>query len=370
MNGPLVSVFIPYYNDSQFLRDSIESVLNQSYKNFELILLNHASTDNSRAIAHAYNDKRIKHIDMLKNLGAGSAVLMEEYLKIAQGKYAKLFCADDIMLPNCLETLVRNMEQNPNIDIIWADMEYVNEKQKSLKTKWSLERPYFSFEYNETDVLKKLFDGIGFLPYPSSIIKMDILKNIQKDPTFIMLVDMNIWAKALIQGAKTMFINDVVCKYRIHKNQTASSVNKNKVWIRSYFESIAYIQTFNQIKDVSLIKELCKYVPFIDELTQKDEEFFPFVLAYNNLNVKRPDVYRSSAYLYIHSLLLDPEKSKKLEDRFGFGIKEFRDLYSVEVKMKKAPKDLGVAKLIYLLLLRILKKITLRDLFEKKKYTE
>lgn len=67
----LVSIFVPYYNDCAFLRDCIDSILNQSYKNFELILLDHASTDGSSQIAKAYTDGRIKHISLQKNLGAG-----------------------------------------------------------------------------------------------------------------------------------------------------------------------------------------------------------------------------------------------------------------------------------------------------------
>ena len=90
---PLVSVFIPYYNDDKFLRESIEAVLNQSYKNLELILVNHASTDSSRDIAHSYDDDRIVHIDMPINYGAGSGKLLKEFLKVAKGKYSKLLCA-------------------------------------------------------------------------------------------------------------------------------------------------------------------------------------------------------------------------------------------------------------------------------------
>ena len=61
-----VSVLIPYYNDREFFRQSIESVLNQTYKDFELILVNHATTDDCREIAHSYNDDRIIHLDMDK----------------------------------------------------------------------------------------------------------------------------------------------------------------------------------------------------------------------------------------------------------------------------------------------------------------
>ena len=76
-----VSVLIPYYNDREFLRQSIESVLNQTYKDFELILVNHATTDDCREIAHSYNDDRIIHLDMDKNYGAGTGLIIWEILR-------------------------------------------------------------------------------------------------------------------------------------------------------------------------------------------------------------------------------------------------------------------------------------------------
>ena len=84
---PLVSVFLPYYNDRRYLKEAIESVLNQTYPNWELILLNHATEDDCREIAHSYKDNRIVHIDMEENLGAGGGILFEKMLLASSGKY-------------------------------------------------------------------------------------------------------------------------------------------------------------------------------------------------------------------------------------------------------------------------------------------
>ena len=116
-NKPLVSVFIPYYNDQEYLKDSIESVLNQSYENWELNLCNHASTDKSREIAHSYKDERIKHVDMPKNYGAGGGLVFKTMLDVAKGKYVKPFCAVDFLYVDCLEKMVSFMEENPSVTI-------------------------------------------------------------------------------------------------------------------------------------------------------------------------------------------------------------------------------------------------------------
>ena len=138
-NKPLISVFVPYYNDKNVIRDCIDSILTQTYDNFELILFNHASTDGSRDIAHSYNDSRIIHIDAEKNLGAGSGGNITISLPYMHGKYIKLLCADDMLKQDALESLVNCLENNPEKDIVFADMDYVDENCKPLNTKWSKE---------------------------------------------------------------------------------------------------------------------------------------------------------------------------------------------------------------------------------------
>lgn len=385
---PLVSVFIPYYNDEAFIKDSIESVLNQTYKNFELILLNHASTDSSREIAHSYKDNRIIHLNVEKNLGAGSGVLMLEFLKVAKGKYVKLFCADDIMKPDCIEVLVNYLEENPDKDIVFADMDYVDIKKNALNTKWSEQRPHFSFEHDELEVLKWLFRGIGFIPYPSSMVRTEVLRCANIDRTFVMLIDMGIWADILIKGKKLKFIKNTLVWYRIHNGQTASAHSKRLVMTRSTFESLKYISIFNRIKDVNLIKFLCSDVPFIDTLTAKDIEFFPFIIAYHNLK-NNCNPYRYNAYMYIHDLMNDDTKREKITERFGFGIKEFRELYSYVpplpqvVVTKQSPfktwknklyskniKNLRLGELAFLYFRRSLNILTLKEVKRKKALKE
>lgn len=123
-----VSILIPYYNDSDFLPLAIESILEQSFEDFELILINHASTDNSREIAHSYYDKRIIHIDTEKNYGAGTGINLKKFLKVATGEYTKLFCADDMLYKDGLKILVEYMEKHPEKDVAFGDVEFIDKK--------------------------------------------------------------------------------------------------------------------------------------------------------------------------------------------------------------------------------------------------
>ena len=122
---PLVSILLPYYNDKAFLADAIESVLGQTYQNFELVLFNHASTDGSRDIAHSYNDSRIIHVEAEKNLGAGATYNLALSLKQMTGSYFKTMCADDILCQDCLENMVMYAQENPTKDLIFGNLEFV-----------------------------------------------------------------------------------------------------------------------------------------------------------------------------------------------------------------------------------------------------
>ena len=363
-SSPFVSVFIPYYNDRAFLRDSIESVLNQSYENFELVLLNHASTDDSRKIARSYKDPRIRHIDVEKNLGAGSGVLMLKFLEIARGKYAKLFCADDIMRPQCIEILVDYLEKNSDWDIVSADVEYVDAEKKSLGTKWSLQRPTFSFENDSNKSLKFLFAGISFVSYPASLIRIESLKQADIDKSFVMMMDMGIWADLLIKGKKLVFVKDVVVDYRIHNLQASSSANAPVVYRRSFFESLKFCEYFYKIRDFETLKFLCPDSPFIDKMDENDVDMFEFVIAHHYLTCGN-ETYKINGYLHMHDILQDDVLRYKTEKRFGFGIKEFRAIYSTPLPFVAAPKSLGLFKLLYLLFRRLWIIITFKEIKRK-----
>lgn len=135
MNTPLVTVITSYYNDQAFLKDAIDSVLAQTYKNWELILINHASTDSSRDIAHSYKDERIKHIDLHQNYGATGNFLAQTGLKNANGEFIKFLSADDILKPNALNTLLQAALTN-QADLVFGNLEFIDIHKNLLGKNW------------------------------------------------------------------------------------------------------------------------------------------------------------------------------------------------------------------------------------------
>jgi len=119
---PLVSVLTPFYNEEPFLRECIESVLAQGYTNFELVLVDNASTDGSRAIAEEYvrRDNRIRlvtsdeHVGVMDNLNRAAREISP------QAQYVKYCFGDDWIYPACLEQMVAKLEANPRVGSVCA----------------------------------------------------------------------------------------------------------------------------------------------------------------------------------------------------------------------------------------------------------
>ena len=123
---PVVTVLMTVYNGSNYLNEAIESVLCQTLNNYELLIVDDASTDNSIEIINSYKDSRIKLIKNRKNIGQTAS--LNEGLEMAQGKYIARFDQDDVCLPKCLEEQVAFFKKKPSISII-CSREYSIDKQ-------------------------------------------------------------------------------------------------------------------------------------------------------------------------------------------------------------------------------------------------
>ena len=363
-----VSVLIPYYNDRDYLAQAIESVLNQTYQDFELILVNHATTDDCREIAHSYKDKRIKHIDMPQNYGAGTGLVIIEFLKQATGKYVKLFCADDIMYSTCLEDMVKYMETHPQIDFAFGDVEYIDKKNKSLNKSWFKSRFKFSLKNSEIDCLKNYFEGYSVLPYIGSFAKRELFETININKSFIMLFDMSLWLSLLIKGYKIGYLNKYIAGYRIHDNQLCSSKHRVTIFQRSKFEFSKFTELFFEIDNIEILKKMFKDNKWLNKILDLSKEDLKFILAFEML-ILPLTTQRITGYNYIFNLIEHDDTRKYLENKFNFGIKELREIYSRGYSTTfNSAQELSFSQIFYTFVKKLLFKISLKEYFDNKKF--
>ncbi len=115
---PLVSVLMPVYNGEKYISEAIDSILQQTYTHFELLIINDGSTDTSKEIILSYNDPRIRYIENETN--SGLIFTLNRGIDLAQGKYIARMDADDISLPKRLALQVAYLEQHPTIGMCGA----------------------------------------------------------------------------------------------------------------------------------------------------------------------------------------------------------------------------------------------------------
>lgn len=122
MKHSTISVIMAVYNGMPYLEDAVESILNQSYKNFEFIIVNDASVDDTLKYLKSLKDKRIKLIDNPKNLGLSAS--LNKALGVARGEYIARMDADDISLPDRLVIQLDYLKHNPRISLCgcWVDL--------------------------------------------------------------------------------------------------------------------------------------------------------------------------------------------------------------------------------------------------------
>lgn len=148
MNSPKISVLMPVYNAEKFLKEAIDSILNQTFTDFEFLIINDASTDRSKEIILSYKNPRIKYFENKKNLG--QAVTLNRGLRYAKSEYIARMDADDISFPNRFELQYKEMQKDKEIVVLASFYDVVDETGKFLYTEKYTKTPeeiYYTLQF-------------------------------------------------------------------------------------------------------------------------------------------------------------------------------------------------------------------------------
>ncbi|MDR2206631.1 MAG: glycosyltransferase family 2 protein [Flavobacteriaceae bacterium] len=150
MQNPKITVAIPIYNTEKYLSFAIQSVINQTYKDWELILIDDGNTDQSLKIAKSFSDPRIKIIENKENKGISTR--LNQIIEIAKGDYLCRMDGDDMMFPERLEQQIRFMQENPDVDVAGSYAVVIDDKNKILGGRF-----HTSNSKNEEQILKSTY---------------------------------------------------------------------------------------------------------------------------------------------------------------------------------------------------------------------
>ncbi len=167
---PRVSVCIPTYNRAEMLRESIESVLAQSFEDFELVVSDNASQDHTEQVVASFRDGRIRYVKQKINIGVVKN--FNHCLSLAKGFYVTIFHDDDIMLPNNLLLKVRALDQNPAVGFVHSKFDVINQQGTILETSTNLGEPQASdLVERGHDFLTRNLLGVNLVILPTVMMR-------------------------------------------------------------------------------------------------------------------------------------------------------------------------------------------------------
>ncbi|WP_165026670.1 glycosyltransferase family 2 protein [Dysgonomonas sp. ZJ279] len=247
MKIPVISIVMPTYNASEYISVSIDSILEQIYEDFELIIIDDGSTDNTIAIISTFRDDRICLIrndhDFIGSLNLG--------MTRARGKYIVRMDSDDIMLPNRLQIQYNFMEINPSIDVSGTWMKTFGQREKEMRN---------AVNHNALQLQSILFTPIY---HPTAIFRKEVIYNFPKvngnyqiyNKEYIYAEDYKLWTVLLIKGSKFANIPQILLHFR-HSETQVTSVKQKEM-----------LQTTLRIQN--------EYIEFImEKIISKDEKFY------------------------------------------------------------------------------------------------
>ena len=224
---PAISVCIPTYNGAKYIAQTIESILNQTFTDFEIIVSDDGSSDKTLEIVGSFNDPRIVRIDRLSKVGAEAN--WNNAVANASASLVKLVCQDDILYSQCLEVEVQTMSKSENQDVSFCFhlRDFVTPNSRKL----SARRVGYSNlqKYSKTEILTKVVrSGGNPIGEPMAVTMRKLSLNSAGKFRGDYVIDLDMWSKLSGQGS-ALFIEQHLSAFRISKTSWTSSLKKSQL---------------------------------------------------------------------------------------------------------------------------------------------
>jgi teichuronic acid biosynthesis glycosyltransferase TuaG len=231
MKNPLISIIIPAYNASNFLLETLESVKQQTYTNWEIVLVNDCSTDNTIKLAEQFAEQVSNSVKIITNkTNSGVSICRNTAVKDASGDWLALLDSDDVWLPNHIETLINEVENDTDLNVVYSGCLVFLDEVKNI-----------IFKQEITDNILNNFN-VSLFTHQIGINPCTILINKNSwDKTGGMVQklhpveDKDLFITIAKQGGKFKFSKYHTALYRKHSNGSAASNNAAKMALANIY---------------------------------------------------------------------------------------------------------------------------------------
>ena|ERR1035437_10170287 len=211
-----ISIVTPVHNGEKYIRETIESIANQSYKHFEHIVIDALSTDNTLEIVKEY-----EHIKYLSEKDNGQSDALNKGFKIAQGDILAWQNADDIYFPDAFETVINFFKENPDADIVYGYYQLIDSNSKWICDVYPIKWNQWMFAH-----------GRFCPPQPTVFWRRNVFEAVgQLNEKLHYCMDVDFYSRTIHEGFKFERIPKMMGKFRVHnQSKTQNKNNKQKVY--------------------------------------------------------------------------------------------------------------------------------------------
>ena len=267
-----ISIITASYNYEKYIKETIESVINQTYKNWELIIVDDGSTDNSVEIIKSYcqKDNRIKLYQHEGGVNKGLSETIKLGISKANGDWIAFLESDDKFMPECLEEKVKVIEKNPEVKFIFSDLQmFGDEKEKTDKEKWYNK---FKKRYKTIymDLSLALLKQNWICTFSIVMLRKDLITDCDYNTPIDAFLDLWLWVQ-ISQKTKFYYLDKKLTFWRTHLDSFINKPHDDKI---EFFEnSIEKFYKKNNIRVLAII--------FIRRLKRIRKHFFKLKFGKN-----------------------------------------------------------------------------------------
>jgi len=317
---PKVTVILSSYNHEKYIRESIESVLNQTFSDFQLIIVDDSSTDNSWQIINSYNDCRIHALQNTTNRSSDfSEILPEDF----GSDYIAVHHSDDAWEPRKLEKQVEILDSNPDIAAVFTHVQIIDEEGKPFTDEKNFYFDVFDQpNRSRFEWLNHFFYKGNVLCHPSLLIRTRCIKEIEFTNGLAQLPDFDKWIQLCLKH-EIFVIQEKLTLFRVRAQELNVSGDRPETRIRLLFE---YLQTLKHYLKIPNIEDFLQIFPQAEKYINEQNSDLLFALGMLSVETGNNAAIRLFGLNLLFDALNAPNRAVRLEKYQHFDKKSFINL--------------------------------------------
>ncbi len=260
----MVSIIIPYYGHEKFIQEALDSIVKDSHKDKEIVIINDGSLDNGHEVIQKWikNNKNKITIKYKYRENRGLNYTLNELLSMASGKYIVMMGSDDFLIDDGIKQRVEFLENNPNLQAVFGDCIVVDENGKKIYDSLLFNyRPYKKEQFSNIKEIRKTLIGKFALAGPILMVKKDLYDKIGMYDENFVAEDLDFYLRSLYKNI-IGFLDVKVAGYRIHSNNLSIN-NISSSMLRVLKDSqkayIKNLKNYSLFEQVIMIRQIIKY---------------------------------------------------------------------------------------------------------------